>query len=230
MMPWAVLVIFILFLVLAYIIIQGTRAALAWRQAAERGDVKVIRDILEESLKAWSAQKRPKPIAAEVWRGIQALQLVAVGPDFVRVSTRAESEYRLVNDQWVEMTNPLQEGMGITAKAAEMLFYDLGYLRPNRIQIDVYTQYRDEIGVTQRECVLSTFATREAAKDIDWDEWTADEIVSAMGGVFRLSETGRPLPIAPLDPPADALPPPEPEDGGGDAVRAHSSDGPEATA
>ena len=228
MMPWAVLVIFILFLVLAYIIIQGTRAALAWRQAAEQGDVKVIRDIVEESLQAWSSQKRPKPIAAEVWRGIQSMQLVAVGPDYVRVSAGAESDYRLVSERWVEMSNPLQDGMGITAKAAEMLFYDLGYLRPKRIQIDVYTQYRDEAGITQRECVLSTFATREVAKDIDWDEWTSDEIVSAMGGVFRLSDTGRPLPVAPLDPPADALPPPEDEDN--DAVAASAGDAPEAAA
>ena len=36
MMPWALLGIFIFCLTLSYIIVQGTRAALAWRKAAAR--------------------------------------------------------------------------------------------------------------------------------------------------------------------------------------------------
>ena len=48
-MEWAVLGLFIMFLIVTYIVVQGTRAALAWRQAAASGDVKVIREIVEDA-------------------------------------------------------------------------------------------------------------------------------------------------------------------------------------
>ena len=202
MLQWALLVIFVLFLVLAYIIIQGTRAAMAWRQAAADGDTKVIRDIVEDSLEGWRSQKRPKPVAADVWRGVQSLQLVHVEADFVRVSASAESDYKLVDGQWLEMSNPLQEGIAITARSAEMLFYEMPHYRPDRLQIDVYTAFRDESGASRRECVLSTETTREVAREVDWDEWTPDEIVEALGGRYRLSDVGRPLAITVEPPPA----------------------------
>ncbi len=202
MIQWALIVIFVLFLVLAYIIVQGTRAALAWRDAAAAGDTKVIRDIVEDCLEGWRSQKRPKPVAAEVWRGVQSLQLVHVEADFVRVSATAESEYKLVDGQWLEMRNSLQEGIAITARAAEMLFYELPHYRPERLQIDVYTTFRDESGATRRECILSTEPTREDARNVDWDDWTPDEIVEALGGRYRLSDAGRPLAITVEPPPA----------------------------
>ncbi len=202
MLQWALLVIFLLFLVLAYIIVQGTRAAMAWRKAAADGDTKVIRDIVEDCLDGWRSQKRPKPLAVEVWRGVQSLQLVHVEADFVRVSATAESEYKFVDGQWIEMRNPLQEGIAISASAAEMLFYELPHFRPERLQIDVYTAFRDESGATLRECILSTEPTREGACEVDWDDWTADEIIETLGGRFRLSDTGRPLAITVAPPPA----------------------------
>jgi len=202
MIQWALIVIFVLFLLLAYIIIQGTRAALAWRDAAAAGDTKVIRDIVEDCLEGWRSQKRPKPVATDVWRGIQSLQLVHVEADFVRVSATAESDYKLVDGQWLEMRNPFQEGIVISALAAEMLFYELPHYRPDRIQIDVYTAFRDDSGATRRECILSAEPTREIARNVDWDDWTADEIVEALGGRYRLSDAGRPLAIAVESPPA----------------------------
>ena len=202
MIQWALIVIFFLFLILAYIIVQGTRAALAWREAAASGDTKVIRDIVEDSLEGWRSQKRPKPVAAEVWRGVQSLQLVHVEADFVRVSATAESDYKLVDGKWLEIRNSLQEGIAITAHCAEMLFYEMPHYRPDRLQIDVYTAFRDESGASHRECVLSTEVTREVARTVDWDDWTPDEIVEALGGRYRLSEAGRPLAITVEPPPA----------------------------
>lgn len=202
MIQWALIVIFLLFLVLAYIIVQGTRAALAWREAAASGDTKVIRDIVEDSLEGWRSQKRPKPVAAEVWRGVQSLQLVHVEADFVRVSATAESDYKLVDGQWLEMRNSLQEGISITAQCAEMLFYEMPNYRPDRLQIDVYTAFRDESGASRRDCILSTETARDVARTVDWDEWTPDEIVEELGGRYRLSEVGRPLAITVEPPPA----------------------------
>ena len=201
MLTWALLGLFILFLLVAYIVVQGTRAALAWRKAAAEGDTKVIREIVEDCLEGWRSQKRPKPVPVEVWRGIQSLQLVDVEADFVRVSATAESEYKLADGQWIEMKNPLQEGIAITAGAADMLFYELPHYRPERLQIDVYTTFRDDTGVTRRECVLSTETTREHARDVDWEDWTPDQIVDALGGRFELSASGRPLPIEVAPPP-----------------------------
>ena len=206
MLTWALVAIFILFLILAYIIIQGTRAALAWREAARTGDVKVIRDIVEDAIKVWSSQKRPKEVTPEVWRGVQSMQLVDVASDYVRVSVAAESEYRLEDGRWIEIRNPLQDGISVTAKVADMLFYELIHYRPEQVQVDVYTQYRDQAGVTRRECILSTHTTRELAKSVDWEEWTADDIVRTLGGVYRLSDAGRPLPIQPYERPKEPEP------------------------
>jgi hypothetical protein len=209
MLQWALLGIFIAVSFLAYTIIQGTRAALAWREAAKKGNTKVIRDIVEDAMKLWTSQKRPKDVSAEVWRGIQSMQLAGVGPDYVRVSCVAQSEHRMVEGRWVEIRNPPQEGVAITAKAADMLFWELPHFRPENIQIDIYTDYRDNDGRTRRECIVSTQATREEAKELDWEEWTADQIAEALGAVYRLNESGRPMPITPLDPPENVETPEE---------------------
>ena len=205
-MTYAVIFLFVMFVIIAYIIVQGTRAALAWRDAAAKGDVKVIRDIVEDCIKGWSSQKRPKPVPVEVWRGIQSMQLIDVEADFVHVSVLADSEHKLVNGNWIEMKNPLQEGVAITARAADMILYELPHYRPDRFQIDVFTQYRNDAGQNRRECVLSTYNTREQAKQVDWEEWTPDQIVQSLGGLYRLSDNGSPLPIEPIRIPKKKLP------------------------
>jgi hypothetical protein len=201
MLQWALLGIFILFLIVAYIVIQGTRAAMAWRSAAEKGDLKVIRDIVEDALKAWASARRPKTISPEVWRGVQSLQLAVVAPRYVGVSCVAASEYRMQDGRWIEMRNPLQEGIAITARAVEMLMYEVIHYRPETVQIDVYTDYRDDAGVTNRQCVLSVLATRDQVREVNWEEWAGEQIVEAFETRYRLSETGRPLPVEAFTPP-----------------------------
>jgi hypothetical protein len=211
MMPWAVLGLFIMFLIVTYIVVQGTRAALAWRKAAEEGDVEVIRTIVGDAISVWASQKRPKPVAAEVWRGVQSMQLLNVHADYLCVSCTAESEYRMQDGRWIEVRNPLQEGFAIAAKAMDMLFYELPHYQPERVQVDVYTSYRDDSGATTRECVLSTAANRRDTREVDWEEWPPEEIVAAFETRYELSATGRPLAIEPL------APPPLPEAASGEA-------------
>jgi hypothetical protein len=197
MMPWAVLGLVLAFLVVSYVVVQGTRAALAWRRAAEAGDLAVIRDIVEDALSVWRSMRRPKSVPVDVWRGVQSMQLNGVDADLVWVSCQAQSEYRPAGDRWVEVADPLQSGFEITACAADMLFYELPHFRPGRIQVDIYTSFREGDGTTSHVCILSTPATREAARDVDWDEWPASRIVDALGGRYRLGERGQPLGIQP---------------------------------
>lgn len=200
MLQWALLGLAILFLIVSYIVIQGTRAALAWRAAARKGDVKVIRDIVEDSLSGWRSMKKPKEVPVDVWRGVQSAQLTEVAGDFVRVSCQAESEYKMTGGQWVETSNPLQIGMDITARLAEMLFYELPHFRPDRIQIDVYTTFRVEDGAPTRACIISTESDRSRAIEVDWDDWTGEEIADGLGARYRMGEHGQPLPIEVREP------------------------------
>jgi hypothetical protein len=197
---WAVLGLAIFFLIVTYIVVQGTRAAMAWRKAAAAGDVKVIRDIVEDALNGWRSMKRPREVSPDVWRGIQSMRLVEVGSDFVRVSCQAEGDYKLVKGRWFEQTSPLQEGMGITVQALEMLLYELPHLTTSRVQVDAYTTFREAGTATRRGCILSTEATRDAAREVDWDEWTAAQIVEALGGRYELDDQARPVPIEVAEP------------------------------
>jgi hypothetical protein len=204
MLPWALLGLTLFFLLVTYIVVQGSRAALAWRTAAAGGDVKVIRMIVEDSLSVWRSGKRPKAVQPDVWRGIQSMQLTDLGADFVRVSCQAQSEYRMQDGNWTEVRNPLQEGIEITACAADMLLYDMPHYRPERIQIDVYTAFREGEGPTRNVCIMSTSATREQAREVDWEEWNAGDIVDALGARYRPGEFGQPLPIE-VEPPSGLL-------------------------
>ncbi len=103
--------------------------------------------------------------------------------------------------RWIEMKNPLQEGMAISARAIDMLMYEVIHYRPDNLQVDVYTDYRDDAGATRRQCVLSTLASREAAREVNWEEWTPEQIIEALESRYRLSDNGRPLPIEPFAPP-----------------------------
>ena len=194
-MEWGILVIVLVFILVAYIVVQGTRASMAWRRAAAGGDLDVIRQLLEESIADWRSMKRPKEIAPDVWRGVQSADLVDVGPDSTRVSCQVASEYRLSSGRWLEVTNVLEEGMAVTARLADMLLYDVPNLRLASARIDVYTTFRDPEGGSQRACILTTTARREAARQVDWEASTPAEIVDALGGRYRLGERGDALPI-----------------------------------
>jgi len=195
-----VLGLFILFLLVTYIVVQGTRAALAWRKAAAEGDVKVIRDIVEDALGAWRSMKRPKEVPAEVWRGIQSMQVVEVDAELVRVSCQAEGDYRLIDGRWVETANPLHEAMAVTAKALDMLLYELPHYKPGQVEIDAYMTMREADRRTERVCILSTTATRDDAREVDWEEWTPAQIVEALEGRYRMDDLGQPLALE-VEPP-----------------------------
>jgi hypothetical protein len=202
-MEWGILAVTVIFVVVGYIVLQGTRASMAWRKAASGGDVDVIRQILEDAITSWRSIKRPKDVASDVWRGVQSVALVDVAPAGVRlaasVSCQVESEYRLLDGRWLEVSSPLQEGFAVTARLADMLLYDVPNLRLDSVRIDVHTTFRDAGGAAERACILTTNVRRELAREVDWEEWTPAEIVDAFGGRYRLGERGVALPVEPLE-------------------------------
>ncbi|HEU5322418.1 MAG TPA: hypothetical protein VFX28_16550 [Methylomirabilota bacterium] len=196
-MEWGIAAAAVIFVVVGYVVLQGTRASMAWRRAASGGDVGVIRQMLEETIASWRSMKRPKEVAPDVWRGVQTIELMDVAAGRARVSCQVESEYRLVDGRWVEVSSPLQEGFAVTARLADMLLYEVPNLHLDAAQIDVHTTFRRQDGASERVCILSTPARREAASAVDWDEWSPLEIVDAFSGRYRLGERGAPLPVEP---------------------------------
>jgi hypothetical protein len=168
---------------------------MAWRTAAAAGDLKVIRELVQDALDGWRSTKRPKTLPADVWRGIQSLQILDIRPDLVRLSCQAESEYKMSEGRSVEIASPLQSGMAITARAMDMLMYDLPHYKPERVQIDVYATFREADRASERACILSTAASREDVAAVDWEEWAPAEIVEALDGRWRMGDLGQPLPI-----------------------------------
>ena len=206
-MEWGILGVAVIFVVVGYIVLQGTRASMAWRKAASGGDVDVIRQILEDAILSWRSIKRPREVAPDVWRGVQSVALVDVAADRptsrprlgASVSCQVESEYRLLDGRWVEVSSPLQEGFAVTACLADMLLYDVPNLRLDSVRIDVHTTFRDAGGTAERACILTTNVRRELAREVDWEEWTPAEIVDAFGGRYRLGERGVALPVDPVE-------------------------------
>src|SRR3990170_695740 len=107
-MEWGILAVTVIFVVVGYIVLQGTRASMAWRRAASGGDVDVIRQILEDEIASWRSIKRPKDVAPDVWRGVQSVALVDVAADSAPAGARlgasgscqVEREYRLLGGRW----------------------------------------------------------------------------------------------------------------------------------
>ena len=85
----------------------------------------------------------------------------------------------------------------ITSGSNNSLLYDVPNLSLPAVRIDVHTTFRDPDGASERACILTTTASREAAREVDWEGWTAAEIVDAFGGRYRLGERGAALPIDP---------------------------------
>jgi len=189
-------IVLVVFVLVGWVIVQGTRAQLAWRKLVEGGDVDAIRTLVTEELERWKTMKVPKGADPAVWHGIQSAELVAVAPDGVRLSAAAESQYAVVDGARREVSGVLDHAIKVTARLADMAMYDIPNVRLPDCQVDVYATYRDAAGTTQR-CILSTLCTRDVGDVLDWDELSAAEVVRAFGGRYLLDDRGNPLPIDP---------------------------------
>ncbi len=189
-----IVLVLLVFLVVGYVVVQGTRVQMAWRELVEAGDVDAIQSLVTDEINRWKTQRMPKAMDTAVWHGVQSAELLEVSPDSIRLSAAAEGQYALVSGERREISNALREGMKLTAKLADMVFYDIPNVRLPRVRIDIYSTFRDGSGATQR-CILTTECDRAIASELDWDETDAEEIVGAFGGRFALDDRGNPAPI-----------------------------------
>ena len=192
----AVAILFLMFFAVGWVIMQGTRAQMAWRKAVDAGDVDTIKMLVGEEVLRWKTIRMPKGTRPSVWHGIQSAELVGVKPDGVRLTASADGQYATVDGERREVSGPLVEGMRVTAKLADMALYDIPNARVANVQIDIYSTYRDDQSSSQR-CILSTICRREIADALAWDEMDAEEVVRAFGGRFLLDDRGRPMAVDP---------------------------------
>lgn len=195
----------LLFLFIGYIVIQGTRVQLAWRQRVQEGDVDAIQTLVSEEVGRWKTARMPKGMQPSVWHGVQSAELLEVTPDSFRLSALAEGQYAQVSGDRREVSSALREGMKLTAQLADMAFYDIPNVVLPYVQIDIYSTFRDVRGATQ-QCILSTLATRSIAAEIDWESMDAEDIARAFGARYALDDRGNPLPIEPDKPRTNGVP------------------------
>lgn len=193
-MEWAVLAIALFAVAVAYVVWQGMRASQKYRELAAAGDIPTIREIIEQTMEAWRSGKPPKDVTPSVWHSIQTMEVMDVGPDYAQVGCSAEGQHTLVDGRWQEVHSPLEEAMTVAAKAVEVMLYEMPNLRLDRVHVDVYTTYRDATAARRRR-ILTCTARREDAREVDWDEWTAEDIVRRLGARYRVDEEGRVLPL-----------------------------------
>ena len=204
-LAFAIGLVLLMFLLVGYVVIQGTRTQLAWRKSVEEGDVDAIHTMVSDELKRWKGMRMPKGTEPGVWHGVQSAELLEVSPDGVRVSALAEGQFALVTGERREISNSLAEGLKVTAKLADMMLYDIPNVRLPYVQVDIYSTYRDDAGTAQR-CIISTRAERAIGDDLDWDGMEAEEVVRAFGGRYRADERGNAMPIEVDAPPRNSVP------------------------
>jgi len=193
---WGLLIVTIIVALVTYVIVQEMRAQQHWRRLVEQGDLDAIRQIVQSEVERWREDRPPRDVPPSLWHGVQTVELLEVGRDYVRLTCTAEGQYAMMDGQRREVSTALSEGMKLTVKLADMFLYDIPNLRLDRVQIDVYTTFRDRRGAATQDCILSTLVRRSDAQRVDW-EASPEGIVATFGGRFRRDHSGAALPIEP---------------------------------
>jgi hypothetical protein len=200
-MAWGIavgiLVVALLFVFFGYALFREAWTHRFWRQKVEEGDQEMISQLVQGEVGRWRTERPPKGVPAAVWQGIQGIELVEVGRDYIRAATTAEPQFALVGGARRQVSSALDEAKRITAKLAERLFYDIPHVRPERVQIDVYTTFQEPGGEVTQRCILSTLARRADAAEIDWENDPPEVIAERLGARYQLDTHGAALPIEP---------------------------------
>lgn|GEM_PF-351145 len=202
-MGWGILIISIFGVFCAFVILQATFAQRSWRKLVNQGDEWAIRSLLEEEIDRWRRMRVPKGQSPTLWRGLGTTQVVSVGADFVHVAARAEGDYQIVDGRQREVSSPFDEGVKLAAALIERCFYDIPNVRPRIVRVDIYTTFRNEDGVPEQKCILTTTGTRAVATGLPWEDLRPIEILSRFNTRYRIGKNGEAVPIDPGPPLSD---------------------------
>ncbi len=194
-----IFVVMVMFIVIGWVLFREAWTHRFWRQRVDEGDQEMISQLVQSEVQAWRSERPPKGMSAAVWQGIQNVELLEVGRDYIRVSTSAEPQFALVSGSRRQVSSAIDEAKRITAKLAERLLYDIPHIRPERIQVDVFTTFQEAGGQVAQRCILSALAHRADAADVDWENDAPEEIAERLGARYRLDDRGGPMPIEPDD-------------------------------
>ncbi len=198
-MSWGIgvgiLIIALLFAVFGFFMFKETRTHRFWRSKVEEGDIEMITQLIQVELLRWRSEGPPQGISTTVWAGVQGVQLVEAGRDQIHLSSTAEPQFALVGGARRQVSSALDEGKRITAALAERFFYDVPHVRPERVQIDIYTVLGDAAGKVSQSRILTTLAHRSAAAEIDWENDPPEVIAEMLGARYRLGTEGDARPI-----------------------------------
>ncbi len=140
-----------------------------WRQLVAQNDMEAIQGILDQEIEHWRTQRPPKDVSANVWAGVQGLNLVGASAKHVRVSTSADAEFGTVDGKREQIASSLDTAYSTALRLVEMIFYDIPNFRPNHVRVDVYTTFRDAEGQASALPILCVEADRAAAMSLDWN-------------------------------------------------------------
>jgi hypothetical protein len=194
-----ILIVLFFFLLFGLIIFKEAATHRFWRRRVEEGDLEMVRQLVDVQVAHWRSERPPKGTPASVWQGIQGVEVVEVGRDYVHASTTAEPQFALVGSERRQVSSALDEAKRITARLAERFLYDIPHIRAERVQIDCYTTFHDPSGDVRQHCILSTLAHRDAAAEIDWDNDPPEAIAEHLGAHYRLDAHGQAEPFQPDD-------------------------------
>ncbi len=189
-MTWGVLAVIGLGLLLTYIIWQETRSHLHWRSLVADGNVWAINELVEAEIERWHRMRPPRGVPLALWSGVQTVELVAIGRDYVQVACGTEGEYRMTGTRREQVTSPLQAAMRLAAKVIEMLMYDIPEVKLGLVRVDVYSTFPTPGGSAEQGCILSVSAMRPQANAIDWDVTSAEEALKSFEVHCSMDERG----------------------------------------
>src|SRR3990172_4116229 len=129
-----IIIIALIFAFFGVVIFKETRTHRFWQRKVEEGDLDMITQLVQAEVAHWRLERPPKGMPASVWQGVQSVELVEIGADYIRVSTTAEPQFALVGGARRQVTSALDEAKRVAAKLAERLFYDVPHIRPARLQ------------------------------------------------------------------------------------------------
>ncbi|MGI8549195.1 MAG: hypothetical protein ACR2PL_00135, partial [Dehalococcoidia bacterium] len=154
----------------------------------------------------WHSMRPPRGVAVALWAGVQSVELVSVGNDYVQVACGSEGEYRSAGGRREQVSSALDAAMRLAARLIEMLLYDIPEVKLARVRLDVYSTFTVD-GLPEQRCILSTVAARQVANELPWEDMSPREIIDRFQSRYATDARGAVIPIEPDPPLPDELAP-----------------------